>query len=120
MKRQQGLTMMGFLTLAIVSVFVALLGFKVLPAYLEYFSIQRALSGMAHDMDLQTATPKEIRSSFDRRAAVDNINVISGQELDIDKEGNQAVVSANYAQKIPLFTNISLYIEFEASTAKRK
>ena len=112
--------MMGFLTLAIVSVFVALLAFKVLPAYLEYFSIQRALGGMARDLDLQTTTPKEIRSSFDKRAAVDNITVITGQELDIDKEGNQAVVSANYAQKIPLFANISVYIEFEASTAKRK
>ncbi|HSS46442.1 MAG TPA: DUF4845 domain-containing protein [Burkholderiales bacterium] len=120
MKRQQGLTMTGFLFLAIALVFAALLGFKVLPAYLEYFSIQRALSGMAHDLDLQTATPKEIRSSFDNRAAIDNITTITGQDLEIDKEGNRAVVRAIYAQKIPLFANISAYIEFQASTDKRK
>lgn len=112
--------MTGFLFLAVASVFVALLAFKVLPAYLEYFSIQRALSGMARDLDMQTTTPKEIRSSFDKRAAIDNITVITGQDLEIDKEGNQAVVLANYAQKIPLFANISVYIEFQASTGKRK
>lgn len=112
--------MTGFLFLAVASVFVALLVFKVLPAYLEYFSIQRALSGVARDLDLQTTTPKEIRSSFDKRATIDNITIIRGEDLEIDKEGNQAVVRASYAQKIPLFANVSLYIEFETSTAKRK
>ena len=120
MKRQQGLSMTGFLFLAIAAVFVALLGFKVLPAYLEYFSIERALRTMAHDLDLQTATPREIRSSFDKRATIDNITTIRGEDLEIDKEGSHAVVRASYAQKIPLFANISAYIEFEASTDKSK
>jgi hypothetical protein len=119
MTRQNGFTIMGFLSWAIVGIFVALLGFKVLPVYLEYFSVQKALAGIARDLDLQTATPQEIRSAFTKHAMIDNINVISGNDLEIGKEGNDMVARATYSQKVPLVGNINVCIDFDTSTAKR-
>ena len=62
-------------------------------------------------------SPREIRNSFDRRANIDYITVVSSQDLDISKDEGDNVVSVEYSQKIPLVANISLVLDFSASTA---
>ena len=49
MVRQRGLTMIGFLFVAAVVLVLALLSFRVIPAYIEYFSVQKALEGALND-----------------------------------------------------------------------
>ena len=112
--------MTGFLTLSIVLIFTALLVFRLLPPYLEYFYVQKAVDGVAKDVDLQTATPREVRSAFDRRAMIDNITTIRGEDLEITKEGDKALIEANYSVKVPIIGNVSACIDFQASNAKRR
>jgi hypothetical protein len=59
----------------------------------------------------------EIRKAFDRRANVDAITVVTPGELEISKDGGELVISFAYAKTIPLFANVSLLIDFAASTA---
>ncbi len=120
MRQERGLTMTGFLTLSIVIIFTALLVFRLLPPYLEYFYVQKAVDGVAKDLDLQTATPREIRSAFDRRALIDNITTIKGEDLELIKEGDNAVLDASYSVKVPIIANVAACIDFQASSAKRR
>ena len=48
---------------------------------------------------------------------MDDIDVIAGRDLEISKEGNELIVSANYTKQIPLFGNISIVINFAASNS---
>jgi len=59
----------------------------------------------------------EMRKAFDRRAAIDNITVVTPGELEISKDSGEVVISFAYTKKIPLFANVSLLIDFAASTA---
>ena len=120
MKQERGLTMTGFLTLSIVLIFMALLVFRLLPPYLEYFYVQKAVDSISRDLDLQTATLREIRSAFDRRAMIDNITTIRGEDLELIKEGNNAVLDASYSVKVPIIANVAACIDFQATSAKRK
>ena len=120
MKQERGLTMTGFLTLSIVLIFMALLVFRLLPPYLEYFYVQKAVDSISRDLDLQTATLREIRSAFDRRAMIDNITTIRGEDLELIKEGNNAVLDASYSVKVPIVANVAACIDFQATSAKRK
>ena len=112
--------MTGFLTLSVVLIFAALLVFRLLPPYLEYFYVQKAVDGVANDVDLQTAKPHEIRSAFDRRAMIDNITTIRGEDLELIKEGNNAVLDASYSVKVPIIANVAACIDFQATSTKRK
>ena len=112
--------MTGFLTLSIVLIFMALLVFRLLPPYLEYFYVQKAVDSISRDLDLQTATLREIRSAFDRRAMIDNITTIRGEDLELIKEGNNAVLDASYSVKVPIIANVAACIDFQATSAKRK
>jgi Domain of unknown function (DUF4845) len=120
MKPERGLTFLGFLVLAVVLVFAALLVFKLLPPYLEYFYVQKAIDGVARDLDLDTATPSEIRGAFDKHALIDNITAVTGQDLDIVKQGDEVVLDADYPVKVPIIGNLSACMDFQASSAKRR
>ena len=79
--------------------------------------INSIFKDIAHDPDMQKATPHDIQASFDRRASIDAITAIKASDIDISSAGDTPVLSANYVVKIPLVGNISLYLEFNPSSA---
>lgn len=114
MKKQRGLSLIGLLVVSAILVVVILLGFKLLPTYIEYYAIERALNDIARAPDMQGASMKEVVNAFDRRATIDNISSITGRDLDVTKEGNGLYIVASYSVRVPLFANISALIDFEA------
>ncbi len=119
-KNQQGMTFFGVMFVGMIIVFGAILLMKLIPPYLEFWSVQKIITVMAKDPALPGMTPQEVRNSFDRRAVIDNVNVIKGKELEISKERGETVVSASYSVTVPIAGNLSALIEFEASTQGTK
>lgn len=115
--KQRGLTMSGFLGTAIVLVIVAITLLKLIPAYVENSSIKGVFRDIAHDPDMQKATILQIKQSFNRRASIDDITAISGDDIDISTDGNTPVLSASYHKIVPLVGNISIYMDFNPSSA---
>jgi hypothetical protein len=89
---------------------------KIAPAYADFMTAKKAIVAIAAG-EGRTGSVIEIRKAFDRRASIDNISAVTGAELEIGKDGGEVVVSFAYAKKIPLFANVSLLIDFAASTA---
>ena len=115
--QQRGITLGGFMIGAFVLVIVAITGLKLVPAYIQNAQINSVFRDIAHDPDMQKATPHDIQASFDRRASIDAITAIKASDIDISSAGDTPVLSANYVVKIPLVGNISLYLEFNPSSA---
>jgi len=105
---------LGMLVVGIIIVFVAIGGLKIAPAYIEYFTVKKAIVGVAQTTG--KGTVGEVRQAFDRRAQIDDIDVISAKDLEITKEGNDIVISFAYPKRISLFGNVSVVIEFAASS----
>jgi len=118
-RKQQGLSMIGFLLVAVVLVIGAVGGMKIGPAYAEYFSAKKAVMAVLGSGDSRSATVAELRKSFDRRAGIDNVTIISGADLEITKEGGgEVVITFAYPKKVPLVGNLSLLIEFAFNSQK--
>lgn len=114
--RQQGLTMFGFLFVAVVFVVAAMLAMKLVPAYIEFFTAKKILNAMSQDLDLRGKSNAEIRKDFSRRANVDYVSMIKGEDLVIDRAGGVPVISIEYEFRTPLIANISLVVDFSASS----
>ncbi len=114
--RQRGVTMFGFLFVAIVLVAVALLAMKLVPAYIEFFSVKKILATMGQDSNIRSKSNAEIRSDFTRRAGVDYVTVVKQQDLIIDRSSGVPVISADYEFRAPLVSNVSLVVDFSASS----
>lgn len=109
----------GFLLIFIIFVVVALAAvgaMKIAPAYSEYMTIQKTITAVAAS-EGRTGNVSEIRKAFERRSSIDNITAVTPGELEITKDGGEVVISVAYAKKVPLFANVSVCIDFAASTA---
>jgi Flp pilus assembly protein TadG len=114
--RQQGVTIVGLVVVLVVLIFVALLGFKLVPSFLEYNALKNAVYAIAREK--QNGTVNEIRRAFESRQAIDDFTAVKASELEITKQGNQVVLAFAYRKEIPLFMNVGLYIDFAANTSK--
>lgn len=115
-QRQQGLGFAGVLVLLVGIIFVAIIGMKLVPAYIEYYTIKKAVTSMTQSGELRGASVADVRRAFDRRTAVDDISSVRPEDLEITKEGNEIVISFAYEKRIPLFYNISVLIDFAGSS----
>ncbi len=113
MRKQMGMSLTGLLLICVLIIAVALLGFKLFPAYAEYMTVQKAIAEIMRNPEYKSST-KEVQAAFDRRAAIDNIKAVGAKDLDIAKDGDRLKVSASWSVKVPLFYNVSACLDFEA------
>lgn len=111
--RQRGLSLMGLIFTSGALVFLALLAMKIVPAYTEYFTIVKNIKAVAAQGG---GSVKEIQGNFGKRADIDDITAVNGKELEVEKNGEQWVVSVSYQKKVPLFSNVSVLFDFEATS----
>ena len=116
MKRQRGVTFVGMVFIAGLIVFAAIIGLKLIPAYIEYATVVNHLREIAHSPDARGASPKEIQSMFRKRAQIDAIEVVKADDIEVEKEGDQVTLRAAYSTKIKLFGNLSACIDFVATS----
>ena len=114
--RQRGLTMFGFLFVALVLVMVALLAMKLVPAYIEFFSVKKILATMGQDSEVRSKSNSEIRSDFSRRAGVGYVTEVKPEDLSIDRRGGIPAISVDYEFRTKLVGNVSLVVDFSASS----
>lgn len=113
-KRQRGISLIGTLIIAVFVIGSLILGMRTVPVYNEYFAVKKAVVLVAAGGEAQT--PQTIRSAFQRHADVNDIETVSGKDLDISKDGNRYVVSVQWERRIPLVANVALVFSFEASS----
>jgi hypothetical protein len=115
--KQRGISLQSAIVWMIVLGIVAVVGMKLLPSYIEYFTVQKIFKAMYEQGDLK-GTVRDIRNSYDRRNAIEDVKNVRAEDLEITKEGGEAVVTANWSVRIPLVHNISACLDFTATSAQ--
>lgn len=117
MHKQNGMTFLGMVLMIAGIVFVAIIGMKLVPAYIEYFSIKKAITKIANDPDFDQMSKSDISASFNRNAVIDNITIIKGSDLAVSKTATgETIVGVDYQTIVPLVGNVSALLDFSVST----
>lgn len=114
---QRGLSFSGFLFGAVILVLVSITGLKLIPAYMQNSQIENLFTAIANDPEMQNANVRDIKMSFSKRASIDDIGAITADDIEIVKEDGQLTLSASYSVKIPLVANVSLFLDFNPTSA---
>ncbi len=110
--KQQGMTLISLVIGGGLLVFVSIIVMKMVPSYIEYFDVKKVLQAMRQDPAVSSMPPAEIRAAFDKRADIDNIKSVSGRDLTLNNDS----ISADWEAKSYLMGNVSVVMEFHAST----
>ena len=110
--RQRGMSFISLIFVGVFAVAAFAIGGQSVPIFLEYKAIHKAAAKAAREGN----TVSEVRASFDRAAAIDDISSVKGEDLDVSKNGDKIVVSFKYSREIPLAGPAYLVYRFQADT----
>ncbi|HYP68913.1 MAG TPA: DUF4845 domain-containing protein [Thiobacillaceae bacterium] len=100
----------------IVIVFGAVLVMKLVPAYVEFFTIKKVLVDIGQDPEINTMSNAAIREKFSKRSQIDDIHSVKPADLDISRDKGATIISADYPFQTKLVGNISLLVDFHATS----
>ena len=115
MKRTQGgMTMLGFLiTLSVVILFL-FCGMKIVPMYIEFYSVKKMLATIAGNPESATAPKDKIRSMFARSLEIDYVKVIKPDMLKIEATDSGFNLTDDYERREELIANLDVVGKFHA------
>jgi hypothetical protein len=94
----------------------ALVGFRVMPAYIEYFAVQKALQTALEDAP--TGNVAEVRRAFDRKAGAGYIESVRPSDIQISRQGGAITATASWQRVLPMIGNASILLDFDASVTR--
>ena len=119
MKKQRGMSIYGIMYLLITLGFVGYIAMVTFVPVVEYLSVKKVFSAMAVQELRDGSAVNIIRSGFDKRAAIDNINSVKSTDLEIGKDGSETVMTVSWTVKVPLFWVVSLVLDFNVTATSK-
>jgi hypothetical protein len=115
LRSQRGLTLFGLLFWGAVIAVTAVVGMKVFPTVLEYYTVQRVVDRIAAG---NPSTVPQVRQEFDKATAVEySIQSIKSSELVVTKDANnKVVIEFAWDKEIDLFGPVYLLIKYHGKS----
>lgn len=113
-QRQSGVTLIGWIIIIALVVFVATIVIRLFPLYLEHFSVTSSLNSLATDAELKGASPGEIRSSLMRRLGINSVDRVGSEDIEIVRATSGGYeVRVSYQVQVPFVHNIEFLVSFD-------
>lgn len=116
-RKQQGISLIGFIFMAALVSVCGLIALKVIPVYLNHFAIVRSIK------DLQSLPKAELKQSpaagqaylkeyLSRKLYINEIRFISKKDMKIKRKRKAYLVSVPYTVEKKLLSNVFLVFKF--------
>jgi hypothetical protein len=110
LKRQNGMTAIGWLIVLALIGFFVLLTLRMLPSYLEYYKVVSTLDSLEKESGLNT--PRDIRNLIERRFDISYVESIQPGDVGIKATGPNFRVIADYESRKHIFANVDVVMSF--------
>ncbi|QEY61885.1 DUF4845 domain-containing protein [Metapseudomonas lalkuanensis] len=113
-RKQKGMSVLGWLLVLAVVAFLASTAFKIIPHYLDFFSLEKIISSVETEKALEIRTIPDFYSHVSKGMQVNGI-----RDLDLDKalkvtlENNEFQAHLKYEKREPLVENLDLVVRFD-------
>jgi hypothetical protein len=113
-RKQSGLTMITWIVLIGMIGFIGVFAFKLIPIYMDYSTINNALTGVAKSAS-PGVSPAQLKSAIDNAFDINSINSVKVDEIGIkpDPDSKALVMSLDYDARTNFIANIDLVVHFE-------
>lgn len=112
-QRQRGMTFLGILTILIILGAAVYGAIRVVPVYLEYMEVARAMEQVRDEHSAIETSAQMIRNSLERRWDVEDIKGLSWKDVAIRKTDQGFEVRSEYAVEKPFVSNLYLLLKFD-------
>ena len=114
-QRQRGATFLGMVTILVILGAALYAGIRLVPVFLEYTKVARALEQVRDEYATVDANSELIRRSLERRWDVEDIRNIGWREVEIKRSNEGYDMRAAYDVEQPFIANVYLLAKFDKS-----
>ena len=111
-RRQTGLTLISFIIVLSIALFVAYLGMKIGPMYMEYYSVVSAMNGIASEKGSARLSPYQIKLRFLTRLNVSYTENVKESHIKLVR-GNGVHMRVTYEVRKPIVGNLDVIAKFD-------
>jgi len=109
-KRSSGITLIGFLFLLLIVGFFGYLAMRLIPMYVEYMGVVKAMEQVRADPNAANMSPEQVRTAlifrFNTQYVADD--AIPPQSMRVIRKGNAATLQVTYERRVPCIYNLGL------------
>lgn len=113
MSKQKGFSLISMLLLAIVVIFGGIMAMRVVPAYIEYFTLKKMVEETMAQPSLDNVSDAEIMEKFGKQLSINNITRVTPRDLLIERGPQGVTAKLAYSVRQPLMGKVNLCIDFE-------
>ncbi|MEE3321409.1 MAG: DUF4845 domain-containing protein [Pseudomonadota bacterium] len=116
--RQRGLSLISWMVILVVVVILGTAAFRMIPAYMEYNTVATTIRTTLQDNRAAMMSEGEIRESIRKRFVLNQVKVISPDDVDVYKDGAFLKAEVDYEVREPMFYNVSIVMTFQEEFSK--
>jgi hypothetical protein len=113
--RQRGMTPIGWILVFLLIAFFVLIALKLVPIYLDSFTVGSVLSDLKKEPGIATMSPREVEATIRKRLDINMVKGLSADDIYIEKVGDTLNINAEYEVRENLLGNVDLVVSFDKS-----
>jgi len=109
---QQGLTTIGWL--AVIGLFglIVVSGFKVLPMYLDFFTVKSVMDGLTQDESIDARSKRDIWNAVSKRLQINQVQGITLDDFTFSRKNDVTTMTADYEVRKPYIGDLFIGAHF--------
>jgi hypothetical protein len=111
---QSGLTLISWIILIALIMFVVWFGVRLFPIYMEYYSINTSMNTVASHVEIGE-TPQQIRGSIDSLFTINGVRDVSVKDIVTiapNDDGTGLIMTLDYDSQSDFIGNVNLLVHF--------
>lgn len=110
-EKQKGLSGIAWLLIIVIAGIIAIMGIRLIPAYLGAMTVSSVMEGAARQPDANSAV--EIRENLRKRLLINDIDYVKPRDFEITRESGSVVIMVEYERRVPFIGNIDFILSFK-------
>ena len=112
-RHQRGLTLISWMVVIGVAVFFVIMGMKLVPIYLENYSVKTILKSVEEDRGSAQRSPREIRDGIMKRLKINGVYDFDPAVIKIKKDKGRTQINVDYDVRKNMVGNIDVIVSFQ-------
>jgi len=109
--KQHGMTLIGFLFILAAALFVAYIGMKLVPVYINHYSLVGAMQSLAEEPGASNMSEGRIRDLLSRKFDTGYVDHLRARDIEVVR-GRGLEIVADYEVRVDLIGNIDAVVSF--------
>lgn len=112
LKRQRGLSPLGWIALLLVVAFAAIVAIRIVPVYLDYYAVVNSAKSVHTEAALKGRSVEEMRSSLEKTLRINDVDDLGDDIVTIKRTRGGIEMTVDYEVREHLIGNIDVVMTF--------